>query len=205
MNLIERVGLDVFLPFVMAACPDVPETMAIGYLRQACIDFSQRSGLLRRTALIDQQRGVCDYPLWPERCESVVRVNEVCVEGCCYRGGRSGCCFDHGGARFTIDEGMLCIAGAQAQDKPDAIEVRFVVAPARDACVVDAILHDDWQEAIEDGALARLYLLPNTPFSSPPLAGVRSRSFADYIRRARIQVLKSDTGESIDARAPAFV
>ena len=205
MNPIARVELRAFLPFVMAACPDAPEDMAVAYVLQATIDFCQRSGVLRRVAFIDQQANVNAYPVWPEPCETVVRVNEVCIDGCCYRGGRATCCFDHCGARYTVDDGLLRISITPEVDKPAAIEVRFTAAPARDACEVDAVLLEDWQEAIEDGALARLHLLPKFAFCSQALAATRSRSFADHIRRARTAALKSDTGDAVHARAPAFV
>lgn len=195
----------MFLPFVMGACPDAPEDMATAYVRQAAIDFCQRSSLLRRTALIDLQRNVSSYPVWPEPCETVVRVNDVCIDGCRYRGARNTCCFDHCGARFIIDEGLLRISGPPDIDRPQALEVRFAAAPARDACEVDAVLFDDWQEAIEDGALARLHLLSRYAFSSQALAATRSRSFADHIHRARVAALKGDAGDTAFAHAPAFV
>lgn len=204
-NLIDRVGLDVFMPFVMAACAELPEPMAQAYIRQACIDFCVRSGTLRRKSFISQQRNVKEYPVWPDACEEVVRVNEVHVDSACYRGGRNTCCFDHCGCRFTIAEGMLHISSAPQWDKPDSIEVRFVAKPARDACEVDATLYDDWHEAIVDGALAQLYLLPGYKWTSPQLAGVRDVGFARRIRQARVQALKSDTGDTIMARAPSFV
>ena len=205
MSPIARVELRAFLPFVMAACPDAPENLAVAYVRQAAIDFCQRSGVLWRTAFIDQQANVSAYPVWPEPCETVVRVNAVCVDGCCYRGCRASCCFDHCGARYTIDDGLLCIAITPEVDRSASIEVRFAAAPARDACEVDAVSMDDWQEAVEDGALARLHLLPKYAFSSQTLAGIRSRSFADSVRRARVAALKSDTGGPMRAWASEFV
>ncbi|WP_333679872.1 hypothetical protein [Dyella sp.] len=205
MSLVERVGLDEFLPFVMAACPDLPEAMATAYIRQACIDFCTRSGILRRKTWIDQQRDVRAYPVWPDAGETIVRINEVHVDGRCYRGARNRCCFDHFGIRFTVDDGMLRLSSPPGRDKPQAIEVRFVAAPERNACEVDALLYEDWADAIEDGTLAKLYLLPAYSFASPTLAKARRGSYDDHVRRARVRALKSDTGDSTVAIAPPFV
>ncbi|SIO50538.1 hypothetical protein SAMN05444172_2578 [Burkholderia sp. GAS332] len=204
-NLIERVPLDVFMPFIMAGCPDLPESMAQAYIRQTCVDFCQRSGWLRRTSHIDQQLDVCDYPVWLDACEQIVRINEVHIDHTSYRGGRDSCCFDHCGARFTVRDGMLHMSDKPQRDKQHAIKVRFISAPTRDACEVDATLHHDWQEAIEDGALAKIYLLPGYRFTSPQLSIVRGKSFSEHVGRARIRALRSETGDATIARAESFV
>jgi len=206
---VERVPLDAFLPFVMVGARGVPEALALGYIRQACIDFATRSGILRRVALLDEQRYVRDYPLWPDAEEQIVRVNEVALNGIRYRGGRDRAGFRSPwfwrNAGFTIRDGVLLLAVVPQCDRPEAIDVRMCVAPTQRACEVDALLLDDWQQAIEDGALARLYQLPGYSFSAPMLATARGRSFDEAIARARIRALKSDTGESMRAVAPPIV
>ncbi|OLL27469.1 hypothetical protein BTH42_31990 [Burkholderia sp. SRS-W-2-2016] len=179
--------------------------MALAYVRDTCIDFCVRSNTLRRRTVIDQQCGVSDYPLWPDHDEQIVRVNEAHVNGTCYRGARDACCFEHGGARFTIRDGALHISHDAAHDRPQAIEVRFTVSPTRRACEIDATLFDDWQPAIADGTLARLYMLPGYPFTAPQLSLVRERAYNVAVNRARIRSLKSDTGDTAMARGMPFL
>ncbi|NML34514.1 hypothetical protein [Paraburkholderia antibiotica] len=202
---IERVPLTQFMPFVMAAAQGLPETMAQAYVRQACIDFATRSSILRRRIVISLQPRVRAYPIWPHESEQVVRVNEVDVNGTPYRARRGGVAFHHFGTRFTVEDGMLVLSREPSHERPGAVHVRMCIAPSRDACEVDALLHDDWQQSIEDGALARIYQLPGYQFTSLQLAQVRGRSFDEGVARARIRALRSDTSASLDAIAPPIV
>ena len=204
-SLIERVALERFMPFVIAGAPTCPETMVFAYIRDTCIDFATRSNSLRRRSTILQQCGVREYPVWPDCCEQIVRINEARVGQRCYRGARDTCSFDWGGARFTVTDGMLHISNDPPDDCPRSIEVRFTVSPARDACEVDATLFDDWQTAIVDGTLSRLYMLPGYPFSAAQLGIVKERAYTANINRARIRALKSDTGDVTYAVAAPFV
>ncbi|CAE6958668.1 hypothetical protein [Paraburkholderia domus] len=204
-SLVERLPLDVFMPYVIAGAALCPESMALAYVRDACIDFATRSNTLRRRTFIHQQCGVRDYPVWPDCCEQIVRINEAHVDGWCYRGARDTCCFDRSGALFTVSDGLLHISSEPSDDRPRSIELRFTVTPTRDACEVDATLFNDWQNAITDGALARLYMLPGYPFSAPQLGVVRERAYNGAVSRARIRSLKSDTGDVTMARGTPFV
>jgi hypothetical protein len=204
-NFIERTPLDAFLPFVMAAARGLPETMAIAYIRQACIEFCRRSNAVRRHVRLDQQRHVVDYPIWPDDSEQVVRVTEVRVGTSTYRARRDHLEFAHWGVRYTVRDGLVHLSARPQKDVPDAIDIRFVVAPTQTACEVDSILYHDWQNAIEDGALARIYQLPGYEFTEPRLATSRGTSFDERIARARVQALKSDTTATTVALAPRFV
>ncbi|SAK62637.1 hypothetical protein AWB76_03284 [Caballeronia temeraria] len=204
-GLVDRVSLDVFLPFVMAGARGLPESMALAYIRQACIEFAQRSNILRRRAFIDMQCGVTDYPVWPDDCEEIARINAVRVGLTTYRGTRDTIDLCHCGSRFTVRDGLLHLPTPPHGDQPRAVEVRFCAKPAQTACEVDAILHSDWQDAIEDGALARIYQLPGYEFTQPMLATTRARSFYEKIARARVRALKSDTSATPFAVAPSFI
>lgn len=204
-DFIERTPLDAFLPFVMAAARGLPETMAIAYIRQACIEFCRRSNAVRRHVTLDQQRHVVDYPIWPEDSEQVVRLSEVRVGTSTYRARRDHLEFGHWGVRYTVRDGLVHLSARPQKDVPGAIEIRFVVAPTQTACEVDSVLYHDWQNAIEDGALARIYQLPGYEFTEPRLATSRGASFDERIARARVQAIKSDTTATTVALAPRFV
>ncbi|MCA8017733.1 hypothetical protein [Burkholderia metallica] len=204
-NLVEFVPLDQFMPFVMAGAQGLPETMAQAYVRQACIDFATRSSILRRRVIVDLQARVTDYPIWSDEREQVVRVNEVRVDGTPYRGQRNSVVFMHMGVRFTVADGMLRLSHVPHHDRPGVIEIRLSASPTQDACDVDSLLYDDWQPAIEDGALARIYQLPGYTFTSFPLAAQRGRSFDEKIARARVRALRSDTSAHLTAIAPRIV
>lgn len=206
-SLVERVPLDRFMPFVMAAAQGLPESMAQAYVRQACIDFSTRSGILKRAVTFNLQPCVFEYPLFsPEDGEQIVRVSEVRVGRAEYRGHRDRIVFFHFGRRFTVSDGMLHLSHAPSEhEKPIPVEVRLRVSPTQDACDVDALLYDDWQQAIEDGALARIYQLPGYQFTALPLATQRGRSFDEQIVRARVRAVRADTSAELNALAPPII
>ncbi|KVD35425.1 hypothetical protein WI84_16275 [Burkholderia ubonensis] len=204
-NPVEFVPLEQFMPFVMAGAQGLPETMAQAYVRQACIDFATRSSILRRRVIVDLQEHVTEYPIWADDREQVVRVNEVRVDGTPYRGQRNSVVFMHMGVRFTVADGMLCLSRVPVHDRAGAIEIRLCASPTQGTCEVDSLLYDDWQSAIEDGALARIYQLPNYQFTSFPLAAQRGRSFDEKIARARVRALRSDTSAMLTAVAPRIV
>lgn len=204
-SLVDRVPLDRFMPFVMAGAQGLPETMAHAYVRQACIDFATRSSILRRRVTFDLQANVAEYPLWPADCEQIVRVKELRVDRVPYFGRRKSIAFTHCGMLFTVADGMLRLSRTPVHDRPGAVDVWMCVSPTQGACEVDALLYEDWQQAIEDGALARIYQLPGYQFTSLPLATQRGRSFDEHIARARVRALRSDTSASLTAIAPRIV
>ena len=201
---INTISLNEFLPFIMANCPELPESIAQAYLRQTCIDFCQRSSILRRHVTIDLQEGVSNYPIWPNGNEQVVRINQVSSGGKNLRGQRNHYSLPSCGT-FTVQDGFVILSSPVNYDADDALHIEMTVTPSRKACEIDELLYQDWQEAIEDGTLARLFLLPNYPFSDPRLAMVRSRSYADHIIRARVRASRSNQTDAVFAVATPFL
>lgn len=213
-TVVNRVGLDRFLPFIMAAAQGLPESMALAYIREACIDFCEKSSILRRRIFITTQPRVHEYPLLPDDDERLIRVDEVSLGRRRFRLHRDRTVFLLHGMQATVRDGRLALSFVpfrEALTPPPwddwryRIEVRATVAPTHDACAVDEILLHDWEHAIEDGALARIYMLPGYKFSSPQLAGVREQSFSEGIRRARVRGITSDTSADIFATAMPIV
>jgi hypothetical protein len=69
---------------------------------------------------------------------------------------------------------------------------------------VPPILFDLWFEALRAGTMWRLYRQPAKPYSSPQLAEMEGRSFRDYVRQARDQAERFNSGQQPAWRFPYF-
>lgn len=184
-------GFDLLLPKVYAGAPGVPETAAEHYLREAAIRFCEAAGWLQRDVRFPTACGLCVYPLLPSECERVVRVQRVWFGHCRYNE------WHDDGIAFAVDAIDTPDAAVVLDAEPDGCEplnVRYVAAPARDACLIDARLIEEWGQTLVDGALSTLVMLPDQPFSNSTLAAIHARTFDDDIRRARVRRITGRKG-----------
>lgn len=184
-------GFDLLLPKVYAGAPGVPETAAEHYLRDAAIRFCEATGWLQRDVRFPTACGLCVYPLPPSECERVVRVQRV------WFGHRRYNDWQEGGIPFAVDAIDSPDAAVVLDAGPDGCEplnVRYIAAPVRDTCLIDARLVEEWGQTLVDGALSALALLPDQPFSNPALAAIHARAFDDDVRRARVRRITGRKG-----------
>lgn len=193
--MIDKVGLEVFLPVVMFATKGlVPEDVAKHFIRDACIEFCTRSLVLRRTKEITLQKG-CErvpVPMYSEPDENVILITDFEVNGRKVMGVRNNRPLN--GSFFTVEDGFLL---SSPVDKDVPAVIRYVAVPSQSSCEVDAVLYDDWNTAIVDGALSKLLLQPYD-FANPALAQSYRFEFEKAIKRARVRMMKSEnTGITI--------
>lgn len=190
-------GFTDFTPFlarVVAAAPGLPDVAAHSYLRDAAIRFCEASGWLEREVVMPMACGVREYPVVPVECERVVRVVTVSINGDTLRPRRdileSGCGF----RVEALETPDVTVWVDRDGDACDTLRVRYVAAPRRDACCLDARLAEEWGRALVEGALADVLLLPGHAFSDPRLAAVYGQRFEAAILRARTRRLRGRTG-----------
>jgi hypothetical protein len=190
-------GFTDFAPFlarVVAAAPGLPDVAAQSYLRDAAIRFCEASGWLEREVVMPMARGVRDYPVVPADCERVVRVVTVSINCETLRPRRdileTGCGF----RVEALETPEVTVWVDRDGDACDTLRVRYVAAPRHDACRLDARLAEEWGQALVEGAMADVLLLPGLPFSAPHLAAAYSQRFEVAILRARARRLRGRTG-----------
>lgn len=189
-----RTKLDEFLPHVMAMVqgdsrPALPSAVALSYLRNSAIKFAQQSSVLRRTEKIKLQPNQLAYPLVdvPEE-EEVYRIVSA-------RYGDEDCCGRE--VYVFLDDNIMCVGSHEVP--PDTCEgvyltVEFVVIPTRRACSVDDILYTIWHDAIIDGALEQLHLMPQRPWTSGTASRERQRNFNMAVAEARRKYFTDKAG-----------
>jgi hypothetical protein len=72
-------------------------------------------------------------------------------------------------------------------DKPAVLKVAAVLKPSRDATGVEDWIFETWADAIINGAVARLALIPGKEWTSLPLASLHQGLYDKAVVRARIR------------------
>lgn len=174
-----RTDFNKFLPHVMANVTGdrragLPPNVALSYIKSAVIEFTKKSSILRRNEKIRLQDGLQCYPLVdaPEE-EQVYRLVDVLRNGCSVA------------ARFDdVNVIFDCPIGV-SEDCPEFIDVEYVVIPARSSCSVDDIIFEQWHDAIIDGALEQIHLMPQKPWTSGGMSQLRGKKFKEHVGDAR--------------------
>lgn len=191
MELLPRpqISLNEFLPHVMAnvsgdSRAPLASNVALSYIRRAAIRFARETGIIIRTEKVNLQAGVCEYPL-RFNVENEIISALVSVK-------RNG--YD---VRAKIVDEMLNVDDmgyANATCDPQFVVVKFSVVPTGTACSVDSLLYDLYHDAIVDGALEQIHLMPQQPWTSGAASDRRGRDFREAVSKAKIRRRQEDDG-----------
>jgi hypothetical protein len=200
--LLRKTSFDAFLPHIMAVAhgddtgASLPPIVVQSFVRNSAIDFAQRTGVIRRKIVLDVQEGLTEYPILPDDCEQIIRIIEVCVGGICYAANEDSCCSGPCGCglgNFSFDGSILKLTRQPTEDIEGRIVIKAVVAPSRQSCEIDDVVYQQWHDAIVNGALHEIHLIPGKPWSSANAADYRLRKFNDAISSAKIRVALGNT------------
>lgn len=181
------VPLEDFLPYVQMYVPGCPEEIIAHAIRLEAIEFSRATHTIRRTILVDAQAHVHDYCLEVEDDYRIAAIERVCVDGLDYLPTSTQPCGDREVfRRYFFEPGSdLMIYDAPAKDGAQCIHVTASVQPGQDSCRLDKVLYDDYAEAMSNGAISRLMLMPETKWFNQSLAGVFMRKSRQHTVRAK--------------------
>lgn len=188
--LTTSVPIEDFLPQVLAATLDekgetsLPSNAAISYIRSAAIEFARRTNILKHTIRVDLQCGLREYVLETTGCETVIGVTSARYED--WYEEDCGTFWSFGGINFQLDNGILKLNHAPKEDIPGGLILEVITVPNRDACTLDSRLFDQWHDAIVNGALSNLYMMPSRPWSSVSRADYSRRLFNEAIGMATV-------------------
>lgn len=79
----------------------------------------------------------------------------------------------------------------------EAVVLQIALRPQRNATGADGEMLDRWYDAILNGALARVYAIPNQPFTSPDAAMARQKLYLLDLTKAKIDANKALTSASL--------
>lgn len=181
-------------------------------LRDACIEFCERTEVVQTVDTFDVEAGQAEYdvgsPAQQQLCR-VIRVTygdtvllPVAVDEV-----RSGAAM-----RAGVDTEVTAEAGTPTRyyqrvpggseiylwpvpdvDATAALAVRAAFAPLRSATQVEDVLFNDWMREIVSGALSLLQIVPGQPFTNPTLAEYHRGVFHSGMNRATTQARRGFT------------
>lgn len=187
---VEFISLTEFLPRVTLVAQGVPDDVALEYLRQAAQTLARDSLLLKRELRLDVQAEVRDYYLEPGDFEQVHYVDDVSLGK-----PKTGCCFNYQPKSFFRcrefafePNDKIVLSQTPKADAENRLYVRYFAMPTQNACEVDKLLYDRYQDVVVNGALAQLLLMRKYEFSDPQLAMIYEQKFKQGIAQAKIDV-----------------
>lgn len=200
-----KIGLEEFIPHVQAHALGsdndsmLPDNAAKSFVRNSAIKFAEKSGFLKETIFVDLQCGQTKYPIESLDGETIIGIKKAKLgdfETCdC-----SGFHWNWGGIDFRFCDDILEIYPAPTKDIPQGLEVEIVIAPCRDACEIDYQFYSKWFDAVINGALAEIHLMPNQPWSSVSRHDTRQRAFNEDVGRASVRRVLEGRREPLQAQ-----
>ena len=212
-----NVPYSKFLPEVVQYVPDVPEFVAENAIKQACIEFCERTRFwqtdldpqltLGKTATysIDTPTGTKfvdvveawynDVLLIPKSAEELTRIYR-------YTDWRTVQSDPQYLTRIVPDELILV---PMPMSSGGELKVRAALAPTRESTQVDDQLYEQFLEYIAYGARARLYNSPKQPYFDKPSALEFEKKFRSAISEVRTRVNKGLSRASVKVEYARFV
>ena len=200
----QTVSLEEFLPHVLAAVvgsedgPTLPKEAALSYIRNSAINFSDKTGIIKRKIKVDLQCGLSEYLVETPDCETILRISDVSL-------GQFNCqpdcmSWSWGEVDFQFDDDTLIICPAPKEDVEDGLYIEAIVAPSQDSCEVDYQLYSKWKDAIVNGALSEIHLMSNQPWSSLGRSDLRRKQFEEAVSKVTIGKMMQGKEETLRMR-----
>lgn len=200
------VPYEDFLPQVLQYIPDVAEYMALDAIKQACIEFCERTYILQYSIpAIDIVKGQANYVLpTPADTKAVGPIqvyydtNLLIPKGPdeladIYRMGDWQQVIGHPQYVTRVVKPEVLLVPIPNDNSPGSLHIKTALAPTRDSTEIDSEIYEQWLEAIGWGARARLMAQPRQDYSNPQGALDALKMFRYEINRARMQVTKGLT------------
>lgn len=204
------VSYEVFLPEVMPYVQDVPDTVAVQAIRNACIEFCTETHYLQENLdPITGQEDVGEYDL--DANDSNYKVVEIMQA---YYGDqllipkaqeelnqiyRTSNWEDLKGNPYYYYRPRVSVMRLVTKPiitEANKLKVKAAIAPSRASTTVDSELFEVFLEYIAHGARARLYNTPNQPYYDPRTAMEYTKRFNDELAEVRTRVYKGLTRAS---------
>lgn len=191
-----------FFPNILPEVPGVAEMVAENAVRNAVIEFCEKSLILTRDHdPITVKAGVVDYDLEPPKGYIVVKVMKAWLENqpldplapdfvreaSVYNRLFSSYQEAPGTPRAYLqkDERSISVWQVPEQDYTNGLTLRVALKPSRASDSVESVILEDYAETIASGALYRLMMSAGKPYTNAEMAAVHKGLFQQGINVAR--------------------
>lgn len=182
--------------------PGCPQPAALQALLDTAIDFCDRTLVVRHTTdPVPVRAGEPTYDVDLPGETAVARILNVWYDGARLELAPAQAVTAHdahvaGGAvgtpraAYVIEPATVRVFPVPDLATDGLLTVQVATKPTRRAAQVDDILYDDWAEAIVAGALARLAVVPGTPFSNADLMVLGASQYQAGLNAAKLEARK---------------
>lgn len=191
-------ALTAWYDYVLPRAPGCPEAIAMQAIRDAAIEFCQKTWAMNRVLdTVSATATVADVELDAGDDDAVVeKVLEVWFNGIKITSKGPDELERLLGHDWTAKTGTprfytqyskltLILAPIPESDLSNAIKIRAAMKPTDTAAVIDTEIYREYREAIRDGALARLYDTEKMPYSNAKKAEQKKLDFEAEIASVR--------------------
>lgn len=207
---------DTLVDDVLQQAPHCPVPTAIFALQRTARDFCYESMILRYVSdPIDLMAGEGTYDIEvPNATESVSAVavwyNDRPLEplgfSAKYRWPWKNYDSRQGPPMFwsAPNQNQILLSPIPEIAEANALVIMAAVAPKRNAAGVDDDVLEKWSDTMINGALARIYAIPNQPFTNPQAAKERYMLYRADVAQAKIEANKERTTASLKVRPRTY-
>ena len=197
-------SLSVFRPRIATRVTGCSDMLIDQAVLDTCIDFCDRSGVVRRmidsfvtTASVleydvpggTQQNVAVIMRLWADSNELTPLDEDAIPTPFGFISSVLGVVNTPSAPRFFTETQPGSVGLYPMPDKAYTINARVSMKPSRAATQVEDQLFEDWVDAITDGALARLYVMP-LEFHNAALANFHSKQYEIGVNAALAEARK---------------
>lgn len=200
-----------FLPEVMPYVPNVPDFIATAAIRNAVIEFCEKSRILQIDAdPISVVAGIATYQIDAPNGMKIVEIMDAWSDVTHLTPSspdeltRTFQAMDwrtqKGAPRYytSVVPDEVILVPVPDQTKPNSLKLRVAIAPLRSSTGVDDFIYENWLEGIAFGARARLYNTPGQSYFDKTSALEFERRFRAAIADARVKVNRGSSRTSLD-------
>lgn len=195
-----------FLDYVLPQVPGATNEMALLEIKNTIIDFCEKSLLLQ----IDHDpvtaiNGIMDYDLEPPSGRLVVKIIRAWYKNIILEpvgpdeiytpsiyNQNSGALVRREDPRLITqkDARTFSVYPIPNETVSNSITLRVALKPTRTSTSIDDFIFEDYAEIIGHGAISRLCISPDKPYSNPQLAAARNALYLAGLNVARDRALK---------------
>lgn len=203
------VPFTLYVPDVIMHAPNCPEFTAVHAIRLTVTDFCTKTHWWKyKSDPLDLEAGEKEYqievpngaepvavtaawylgrPLWPLGYSAKNKWQVIDLD---LREGPPQ-------AFSQSDTENLILSPVPRDSESGALVIECALRPKRNATGAGKDLLDRWDDAIVNGTLARLYAIPNQPYTNHELAKMRDKMYREDVTLAKIDANKSLTTASL--------
>ena len=190
-----------FLDYVLPHVPGCTNEMALLEIKNTIIDFCEKSLILQTDHdPVSAVSGIMDYDLEPPRDYLVTKIMKAWYKGqeldmespdeiktpSVYNQ-NSGYLVNRGDPRYLLqkDARTFSVYPIPAESVKLSLTLRVALKPTRSATTIDDLIFEEYAETIGHGAISRLALSADKPYSDTKLATARNALYITGLNLAR--------------------